>query len=124
MGRREAAQAIYSPEPKEVHMDERIARLESDVAHIRSDVSEIKSDIRELRGDMKAANESISEVKRDVGALKGELKQEIGASHAALTLAIARVEHSSRLGLAANVVAHLVITGTVLAFMAKALKWI
>ena len=76
-------------------MEERIARLESDVGHIRSDISEMKTDLREMRGGISA-----------------------------LTLAIAKVDHGSKIGLAANVVAHLLIAGSVLAFMARALKWI
>jgi chromosome segregation ATPase len=74
MGKVNTAQAIYSEEVPEMHMDERVGNIEIKVAHLQSDVSELKTDIRELRGDMKATNDAIADVKSDVRDLAARLE--------------------------------------------------
>lgn len=113
MGRNDAARAIYSNKIEEVHMDERIARLESDVAHIQTDIADVKIDIRELRGDMKAANDSIAALKTDVSTLRAEVKAGFDD-----------VKKSLKLTNATTIAAMLVIAGTILGVIARAMKWI
>jgi hypothetical protein len=43
-------------ESSEMHMEARIARLESDVGHMRSDLAEVKSDVGGLRDKVDAMN--------------------------------------------------------------------
>jgi chromosome segregation ATPase len=42
-------EAMMATTPAEIHIEARLARLESDVGHIRSDLSEVKIDVRVLR---------------------------------------------------------------------------
>jgi len=45
----------------EVHLEDRVARLEVNVEHIQKDVSEMKVDIRRLRDKMDGMNQTLSD---------------------------------------------------------------
>src|SRR6185295_8438481 len=54
------------PVKKEVPMEGRIARLESDVAHIQKDVAEIKADVKGLRDKVEAG---FTEIRQSIAQL-------------------------------------------------------
>jgi predicted nucleic acid-binding Zn-ribbon protein len=100
-------------EDEEVHVEERIARLESDVGHLRTDVAEIKVDIRDLRGSVKALSD-----KMDASFTR------VHESFAGLSIAMEKNSADLRVAMAMLKVWWFVMLGGVLAFVARALKWI
>jgi predicted nucleic acid-binding Zn-ribbon protein len=129
-------------EDEEVHVEERIARLESDVGHLRTDVAEIKVDIRDLRGSLRALSDktdasfksisdktdasfkSISE-KMDASFTRvNECFTEVHKSIAGLSVVVERNSADLRVAMAMHKVWWFVMLGGVLAFIARAFKWI
>ena len=79
MHRNEASLVFIEDQVKEIPMEARIARIESDVSYIKENIGNIHLDVRDLRGDMKAANESIAELKTAVVGLNGSVDAKINA---------------------------------------------
>lgn len=61
-----AARPIYSEKSEEVHMDDRVRRLESDVAHLRTDGARVENDVREIRVEQKATNEQLADLRTEM----------------------------------------------------------
>jgi hypothetical protein len=91
---------------EEVHMEGRIARVESDVAHIQTDVAAMKSDIRDLRGKTEAG---FTEVRQSIAQLSVAMEKAYGK------LSVATIETR---------VWRLVTLGGILLLVARAFKWI
>lgn len=119
MGRRNSAERVDIEEVEPMHIDVRVAKIESDVAHIQSDVAEMKQDTRELRQDVKAVEarvESVrTELKDDIAALRTELKADI----AALALSIEKLKGSMRAMFTAVIVVQLLAMGGAASALAR-----
>jgi uncharacterized protein (UPF0335 family) len=76
MHRNEASHVIIEDQVKNIPMEARIVRIESDVSYIKENIGNIHLDLRDLRGDVKAANESIAELKTAVVGLSGSADTE------------------------------------------------
>lgn len=56
---------------REIPVEERIARLESDVGHIKSDVAEMKGDIREIKTDVRQLDTKIEQLDTKIEKYRG-----------------------------------------------------
>jgi len=123
----------------EVHVEERIARLESDVAHIRSDVAEMKQDIRDLRKDLytsvDALKGSIAELRNEtqgsIAGLRSEMQgsiAELGSETQRLFAELRAEMHKGfadfRVARVFDRVWYLLMCAALLGVMARGFKWI
>ena len=112
----------------EVHVEERIARLESDVAHIRSDVAEMKQDIRDLRKDLYT---SVDALKGSIAELRNETQGSIAGLRSETQRLFAELRAEMHKGFAELRVArvfdrvwYLLMCAALLGVMARGFKWI
>jgi phage shock protein A len=101
-------------------LEERVARLEANVEHIQKDVAEMKIDIRRL-------DNKIDSVKDSVTALALKMEQSFAAVEKSLgEMRVSAEKAFSRLHVARafDRVWWLLMSGALLAVMARAFKWI
>jgi chromosome segregation ATPase len=135
MGRKEATKAIYSEEIEEVHMDERVGKLQSDVEHVRASITRIDGDVHEIRGDLKVLAGKVAELtigqeklRTEMANLRGEfkadiadLRAEVKAEIADLRNALDKLKASQRIGFLLIILGQVVATGAT-QFAMQALK--
>jgi hypothetical protein len=108
----------------EASLEERVARLEANVEHIQTDVSDIKIDIRRLGEKIESVDQKLS---AKIDAVDQKLSAKIDAVDQKLSAKIDSVEksvaalHTAR---AFDRVWWLLMSGALLAVMARAFKWI
>lgn len=120
---RSAAQVNDFEEVEDVHIEERVGRLEVAVVNIQKDIADMKGDIREIRGDVKM-------LRAELHAQKDELRAESHAQGLALRGEIAdlRLAFESFKGqvwvaLAVLVAMHTLSLSGVPTLIARAFKW-
>ena len=101
-------------------LEERVARLEANVEHIQKDVADMKLDIRRL-------DNKIDSVKDSVTALALKMEQSFAAvdkSFGAMQVSIEKSFSKLHVARAFDRVWWLLMSGALLAIMARAFKWI
>jgi len=104
----------------ETPLEERVARLEANVEHIQKDVSDMKIDIRRL-------NDKIDGVGQKLSAKIDSVKDSVTALALRMEKSFAEVEKSLgalHVARAFDRVWWLLMSGALLAVMARAFKWI
>jgi hypothetical protein len=97
----------------EDHVEERLGVLESDVRHLRTDVAEIKADARQFRSEVLAQFAKLSDRIDKLCERIDKLTESVADSRTQMV----RGDLQNRIWM-------LVLTGSVLAVIARVFKWI